>query len=181
MRTTSLPQHIKLLNWNIFFAKNRCLIATLIGGNSPLLTCEPLLTWCFSWSIKLKQLEFKEWGNFYPKIVLKIGGVELSTPISHIIFFYSEELSKDLPGLVYTKTKSSSICYMISWKNWSFKVTYNKSRTFWIKLLDNIFYVTYFWITFLDNSFWIKLTFSNLRLYENCSVEFQGRTFILSI
>ena len=35
-----------------------------------------------------------EWDKFYPQKVLQIGGVKLSTQISHVNFFYPEELSK---------------------------------------------------------------------------------------
>ena len=44
----------------------------------------------------IQKIEWSERGKFYPKKVIQIGGVKLSTQISHIIFFYLEELSKDL-------------------------------------------------------------------------------------
>ena len=54
--------------------------------------------------MKLSKLEFKEWGKFYPKRVIQIGGVELSTPISHVKKFIQKSypkkiLSKEIPGL----------------------------------------------------------------------------------
>ena len=52
---------------------------------------------------KLDRRKKIEWGNFYPKRAIQIGGVELSKQISHINFFiqksYQKILSKDLLDL----------------------------------------------------------------------------------
>ena len=54
-----------------------------------------------------------EWGKFYPKRVTQIGGVELSTQISHIIFLIQKSYPKNISSKVllhlfnitlYTKT-----------------------------------------------------------------------------
>ena len=105
--------------------------------------------------------------NFIKKSYPNWWGKVIQTNKSCTIF-YPEELSKKR---LNSKHVTSTVLYKVkqyilheSLENCSYKVTQDKSHTFWIEIfwikpLANIFHMTYFQITFLDHFFGLNLLY----------------------
>ena len=90
------PLIIKLLKTNLKTIWTICTYTQTCQSFFTFLRFKKIKVCCHFAQVRLifRQSPIFEWGKFYPKKVIHIGGVKLSTQISHVNCFVQKELSK---------------------------------------------------------------------------------------